>query len=373
MITVVGSGVAGSAIAHALVRAGLGVRLLYRAADEGASFTNQKWHHSGILYPSETVLKQAWAAHQSADRLLVDHVCRAHKPARFLCLHEETLDQRRRWLEEWHVRDLGLEWDELAPSELAPFPSAAGGFRGPDRAVDFPALIRHLRNEVTANGGDVLEGAHVTRLLFDNQSRRVHGVGYRFDGREHEAGSDHIVLAAGAWSIELLAQIGDIRLPKLVRKKCVILSYPGELVPGITVCLDVTKCDGSLGDTTLVPFHGRTLAAGIDWKPIHDVDNAGPTDEEVDSLKAELAQWFPALTQMEPSPHVCIKTEPDTGQGPPNVLPTAYRTNDHGVAGLTVAFPGKASFMFELARGVAEPLKGAAQQADAADRPSAGR
>lgn len=359
IITVVGGGVAGSAIAHALVRRRFDVQLLYRSAEEGASFTNQKWLHSGMLYPSETLLKQAWAAYQRSDPLIFRHFLQTH-PARFLCLRGETIKQRRKWLEEWHVKDLGLDWHELAASELVPFPGAIGGFRGPDRVIDFPALIRQLRSEVKASGGVVVEGAYVTRLLFDRISRRVQGVGYRVDGSEHEIVSDHTILAAGAWSVDLIRHVPDIQLPRLLRKKCVVLSYPGEFIPGITVCLDVTKRDGSLGDTTLVPFHGRTLATGVDWRPVDDVDNARPTDEEVGDLKSELAQWFPTLNQTESLAYVCVKTEPDTAQGPPNVLPTICGPREHGAVGLTVVFPGKASFMFDLARSVVDALDGAA-------------
>jgi glycerol-3-phosphate dehydrogenase len=357
-ITVVGGGVAGSAIAHDLVRK-LDVRLLYPKADEGASFTNHKWHHTGLLYSDPTVLKKAWEAHQRAHPLLVAHADTTHEPARFLALRKDTVDRRRECLKASGVR--GLVWHELpagAP-EFAEFPAAVGGFRGPDRAVDFPALIRELRNNITAAGGNVVEGARVTELLFDRQSRRIQGVVYKLDGSERELLSDHTVLAAGAWSIDLLEQTADLRLrelvQKLVRKKCVILSYGKEYVNGITVCLDVPKRDGSLGDTTLVPFGGATWAAGTSWAPLGDIDlnNAKATDEEIDALRQELGHWCPEVAKAEALVHVCIKTEPDTGTGPPNLLPTVYGRSAHGVTGLTVALPGKASFMFELALSVA--------------------
>lgn len=144
MITVVGSGVAGSAIALALIRLKLDVRLLYRAAEEGASFTNQKWHHSGMLYPSEKVLKEAWAAHQNADPLILQHGFPEHGPARFLALRRETFDKRRKSFDDWGLRDLGLDWQVLDSTELAPFRGVVGGFRGPWR--DDPPLMQFLRS-----------------------------------------------------------------------------------------------------------------------------------------------------------------------------------------------------------------------------------
>jgi glycerol-3-phosphate dehydrogenase len=195
--------------------------------------------------------------------------------------------------------------------------------------------------------------------LFDRQSRRVRGVVYRLDGRECELIGDHTVVAAGAWSIAVLEQTADLRLRELVRtlvrKKCVILSYPKEYVKGITVCLDVPKRDGSLADTTLVPFKGETWAAGTSWMPLgdRDVHDVKATDEEIAALREELGHWCPEVAKADAFAHVCIKTEPDSGAGPPNLLPTVYGCSAHGVADLTVALPGKASFMFELALSVA--------------------
>jgi glycerol-3-phosphate dehydrogenase len=357
-ITVVGSGVAGSAIAHELVRT-CDVWLLYPKADEGASFTNHKWHHSGLLYSDPIILKKAWQAHQRAHPLLVAHADTTHAPVRFLALRKDTVDRRRECLKASGVQ--GLAWHELPASalEFAEFPAVVGGFHGPDRAVDFPALVHELRSNVKAAGGNVVEGARVTKHLFDRQSRRIQGVIYQLDGRERELISDHTVLAAGAWSIDLLQQTGDLRLQefvrKVVRKKCVILSYAKEYVKGITVCLDVPKRDGSLGDTTLVPFNGATWAAGTSWMPLGDmnIDNVKATDEEIAALREELAHWCPEVARAEAVAHVCIKTEPDTGAGPPNLLPTVYGGAAHGVADLTLALPGKASFMFELALTVA--------------------
>jgi glycerol-3-phosphate dehydrogenase len=304
-------------------------------------------------------MRKAWDAHQRAHALLVAHADTTHEPVRFLALKKDTVDRRRECLKASGAQ--GLVWHELpacAP-ELAEFPAAVGGFRGPDRAVDFPALIRELRGNIKAAGGNVVEGARVTKLLFDRQSRRMRGVVYKRDGRERELISDHTVLAAGAWSIELLEQTADLQLHelvrKLVRKRCVILSYPKEYVKGITVCLDVPKRDGSLGDTTLVPINGATWAAGTSWAPLGDVDldNVKATDEEIAVLREELAHWCPEVAKAEALAHVCIKTEPGTGAGPPNLLPTVYGSSAHGVADLTVALPGKASFMFELALSVA--------------------
>jgi len=58
-VVVIGSGVAGSAVATALCCRGHEVTLLYRSPHEGSSFTNQKWNHSGLLYPAESIARKA--------------------------------------------------------------------------------------------------------------------------------------------------------------------------------------------------------------------------------------------------------------------------------------------------------------------------
>ena len=68
-ITVLGAGVAGAAIASELHRLGRLDKLIAPSALEGSSHTNQKWLHSGALYPSTTVIRALRA--NIAETLLV--------------------------------------------------------------------------------------------------------------------------------------------------------------------------------------------------------------------------------------------------------------------------------------------------------------
>jgi hypothetical protein len=157
----------------------------------------------------------------------------------------------------------------------------------------------------------------------------------------------------------ILEESGISLKPLLIRKKCVVITFEGELVPGITVCYDITHFDPNRkqlveADVSLVPYRGTTLAAGTGWSRLGpDVEPRGiePTAEELEELYMELYQAFPLLWRLrsKAKPHACIKTELDTGTGPPNVLPQLFDQNHHGVEGLVVTLPGKASLMFDLA------------------------
>ena len=62
---------------------------------------------------------------------------------------------------------------------------------------------------------------------------------------------------------------------------------------------------------------------------------------------------------VKPQLEVCVKTEADSGRGVgvPDVGSKVYGPDKLDVSGLTIAFPGKASFLFKLARRVCESLR----------------
>jgi hypothetical protein len=73
----------------------------------------------------------------------------------------------------------------------------------------------------------------------------------------------------------------------------------------------------------------------------------------------ELFQCFPTLRSWQPRILTCTKTEKRPG-GKSNVHPQVYGANFHGVNGLAVAIPGKASFMFDLAEQVVAEIESCA-------------
>lgn len=354
---VIGSGVAGSAIAAALCDYGYKVTLLFRAANEGSSFTNQKWNHSGLLYPAENIARVA-CREFLRDSPLRRYTYATPARARFLALRQRTLEERReQWLT-WDVQAWGLQWSPLEQAEyrmIEPLGEtrAAGGFEVPDRIVDFPALVRHLRQQVRRRGGIAVRGT-VQQIL--SSGRRVTGVELA-DGRSR-IDCSLCVLAAGGWSGSILRDSG-IHPPDLILRKCVVFEYDGELVPGLTTCLDVTGHDGTEEDVTLVPFRGTTLAAGTGFTEVTAADDQQPDQFQVRRLNGQLEQCFPTLRGRPFRVVTCIKTEKTPGHKP-DVSPAVYGPAFHGVTGLAVAIPGKASFMFDLANQVLSQIHGKA-------------
>src|SRR5271157_1553032 len=266
---VVGAGVAGSAIAFELCRLGHKAALLYRAPTEGSSFTNQKWNHSGLLYPGQTLARRACKEFLSQS-FLRQFTCETRSGAKFLALHQETLDERERMWRDWNVRAWGLNWRVLGQDEYRAIDAlgatvAVGGLEVPDCIVDFPELVGHLRREVCRQGGSLIPGANVNHIRIEDD--RVTAVEFLHSGERCIMKCSVCVIAAGAWSNTILENSG-ILTPNLILRKCVLFEYENELVPGLTTCLDVWRHDGTKQDVTLVPFQGRTLAAGTGFTEV---------------------------------------------------------------------------------------------------------
>jgi len=356
-VVVIGSGVAGSAVASTLCRQGYKVTLVYRQPREGSSFTNQKWRHSGLLYPAESTARKACQEFLGESPLRrFEYPTRCS--SRFLALNQRTLDERAQLWGMWKVMSWGLTWrcietDECRAIDPLGATNAVGGFEVPDLIVDFPALIGHLREEIRTFGGEIIGGA-VSRLgVAKNTIRWVE----LFDGRDQRTiECSRCVLTAGAWSNRILND-SEITSLDLILRKCVVLEYEKELVPGLTTCLDVQRHDGTPQDVTLVPFRGTTLAAGTGYTEVLAGDDLEPDRQEVERLTDELFQCFPTLRSWQPRILTCTKTEKRPG-GKSNVHPQVYGPSFHGVNGLAVAFPGKAGFMFDLAEQVVAEIEG---------------
>ncbi len=288
------------------------------------------------------------------------HVVARDDSARFLAISPETLRQRIARFEMPEIKESGFAWKLLGDEEYSSVgllgrTSASAGLSAKDLVVDFPGLIEKLIGSIPHER--VLLGHSAVVIETGGLPRRVAAIHCRSSAGEIRIECERCILAVGAWAPLILAQ-SDISLGRpLVRKKCTVITFDQELVPGITVCYDIAHQDAVTqkvvaADVSLVPFKGRTLAAGTGWTRLVDVDDPRairPTVEEVNQLCAELYQAFPLLARFRGTPHSCIKTELDTGSTPPNVLPQIFDESDHGVVGLTVALPGKATLMFDLA------------------------
>ena len=284
---------------------------------EGATDTNQKWLHSGLLYPSGRLAERAWS-NRNLDWKIKRPYIRGPEQAYILALTDKTISQRSEMWSSWSADS--REVPEAQPLQVSDRKKLAslgvrfkGGWKTPDCVLDFPALVRDMRLNISGRlrqnahlpapkvMGTVMEGATVLRLR--RGTTGIAGVDYEWKGGRGTLLCDQCVLSAGAWSYELLRNI-DTDLP-LIRKKCLVMAFKptgrgptrGVSFDRITVWLDVQKEDGTRADFTIVPFDRRLLAAGTDFRVVYQVGEcalenlrAGPS--EIAALQREMEQCF---------------------------------------------------------------------------------
>lgn len=329
-VVVIG-GACGAVIAHRLAEQGKRVNLLYRTDVLGATDNNQKWLHSGMLYPSGEIAERAWS-NRNQDWEIKRHYLVGEPQSRILALNDETAIERMKMWEEWGRRRLNVPTVTSLPSSERDQLKEEGfsfvdGWITPDCVIDFPALVHDMRLNLEGKFHDesrfpslkqrgvLMKGARVLRLRRGRNG--ITGVDYDWNGEQHTLTCDQCVLAAGAWSYELLKEI-NIELP-IIRKKCIVLSFKRNSLPvdKITVWLGVQKEDGTRADLTLVPFHHETLAAGTDFRVVYQLSHNLKLEElacgssEIEVLKAELQQCLlgKSFAAEAYEPRVCYKTE----------------------------------------------------------------
>jgi len=353
-IVVVGYGAAGAAIAHKLANK-YAVTVLSRDFEESSTASNQKWKHSGLLYSSQRLAKQMWEAYQNMNSVFEKPFI-LKQQARFIARELGTLQERVNEWRRWGVKDWGIEIDPLAAFEFEHAgvlgkTKAVGGFSTPDCVMDFPELVRNLRYATINNGVTFIEPVSANKLIIEG--KEVRGVSYAKGNSSENISCDFCILSQGAWTGQLLEK-HDIKLP-LILKKCIVPKYPGELVPCLTVCLDIRE--GKSPDAAVAPFKGETIAAESTGVEVENPKDRSFDLLRVQELKKEYEKCFPSLSSYEPSIGVCFKTEQKSSSGSPNVDYHIYSEEDIGLSKIAVAIPGKASLMFQLATNVADILK----------------
>ena len=222
---------------------------------------------------------------------------------------------------------------------------AVGGFATPDCIVDFPELIRNLRRAAELDGVEFHDGVAADTLeIRDRSVREVHL------SNGTSVPCDFCVIAMGAWTKPFLTK-HRTELP-IALKKCIVLRYEGELVPCLTVCLDIRERKGP--DAALAPFKGTTIAAESWGETADDPDDLSVDAGRVELLIEEYGRCFPALRDHEPKPVVCFKTEQQSRSGV-DLDCHAYDLPD--IENTIVAIPGKASLMFVLGGEVAARVR----------------
>ena len=335
----------GSAIAWEMARRGLEVSGMDAGYVSAATSNNQKWKHSGWIYhdkPTACRLAAAFAHMHPAEQANV-----ANWGAHFLAHNEETLDAHLLTLAQWGLTSPEVT-RKLPGQKVSPKCNCTAGMRTPDCVINFAGLLRDLAVETERLGATLSLRAHIKELVRDGNT--LTGVVVKQDGSESFLRCQHCVVALGGWGAELLRAIG-VELP-VRRWKSNIVTLEGELVPHITAWLDTPFL-------TVVPFRGQTLIADTRRVLVTSACDVIPVESDVELLLQDAVANLPFLRWSDfrvARVHAAIKTEFAVDLSGNQDL-AVFNESDHGVRGLTVALPGKASLMFALARQVADQVE----------------
>ncbi|WP_043308909.1 glycine oxidase ThiO [Pseudomonas sp. ML96] len=289
-VLVVGGGVAGMLAASLLAAEGWVVQLI----DRLGLGSEASWAGGGIVSP---LYPWRYGAAVSA----LSNWSRAYYPALGARLYGATgVDPEVRqtglyWLDledeqralEWSAQEGGALCSVSRSEVLQRLPQVGNGFQRAVHMADVanvrnPRLLQALRMSLADSSGvQVLEHCAVSSFLLN---------GGRVTGVMTTAGSiqaDHVVLAAGAWSGELLAPLG-IHLPvEPVKGQMILYKCAEDFLPAMVLAKGryaIPRKDGHI-------LVGSTLE--------HVGFDKTPTEEALVSLKASAEELLPALADAE--------------------------------------------------------------------------
>lgn len=167
-----------------------------------------------------------------------------------------------------------------------------GGFGYQDAYTDDARLVLRLILEAVADGGEALNYAPVTGLLFD-RSGRVSGAAVRdrVTGDTAEVEAKVVINATGAWADNLRGRIG--RSPVIRPLRGSHLVFPAARFPLACGVSFLHPRDGRV--LYVIPWEGVTLAGTT------DLDGGSGLDEEPAIMPGEQDYLLSALRKMFPS------------------------------------------------------------------------
>jgi FAD-dependent oxidoreductase domain-containing protein 1 len=197
---------------------------------------------------------------------------------------------------------LRARWPWLAVEDIALGSWGAGG----EGWFDGPALHQRLRREAIALGARFVK-ADAQR--FETRGARVHAV---LDAQGQRHAADHVLIAAGAWSAPLAAQL-DVVLPVRAHKRDVFVLDSPAALPGCPLIIDPSGVwlrpegvTGTQGPASWPPKGARPPSG----RPSGGLFLAGapPRGEEVDGAPLDAidleqfdAQLWPTLAKRIPA------------------------------------------------------------------------
>lgn len=237
-VVVVGGGLIGMLTARELHLSGLKVTLLER----GRAGQEASWAGGGILsplypwrYPDEVTALAAWS--QPRYKLLCHRLWQESgvdpewTPSSLLMLDLEEEAEARDWAERWEValetlNKAGLRRCERVLGEQA---GATGLWLPKVAQVRNPRLVRALRQSLEKLGVDLREGVEVTGLLIR------HGTVTGVATRTGPVTAARVVVTGGAWSGQILAEIGVRLAVEPVRGQMILFRGRPELLSRIVM------------------------------------------------------------------------------------------------------------------------------------------
>jgi sarcosine oxidase, subunit beta len=320
-VIVVGGGIAGVCIAHALAVRGLRRVVLVEKDALGSGVTGRSSALVRMHYTNEWEARLAWASFP----VFREWPERMGRPGVFTrtgflnVVAPAYAEHLRRNVE--MLRGLGINTQALAPEEvreLQPFmrvDDVGAAAWEPDSGYASPAdVVDGYRRRAEELGVQVLQWTPVTGIL--RRGARVHGV----TTASGEIASPVVVLAAGPWTLRLCRDIG-IELPARVKGvDTVLVRRPAELAaPHVTVIDNIlgTYYRPESGALTIVgvPCQGWDLdpdATSTSLPPTAAPEAARILTHRIPAMeRATLARGFRAFDGYSTDRHPILDAVPD--------------------------------------------------------------
>lgn len=299
-LLIIGGGITGAGILREASRAGLKA-LLVEQSDfaSGTSSRSSKLVHGGLRYLKTGQWRLTLESVRERERLLketgglvtvqgfVTAIYAGRSPGWWtmkLGLFVYDLMARRRSFRS--LLPSALEW--LAPRLRQQ--GLRGGFYYPDAQTDDVRLTLRVMSEALADGGQALNYAQASELIFDGAQVSGAHITDRITGKHHAVHAKVVVNAAGAWCDRLRLQVGGQVKLRPLRGSHLVFDYAD--LPCAQALGFFHPKDGRPVFT--VPWQGRILLGTT------DLDHSGDLDIEPRCTQAEADYLIEAVKFLLP-------------------------------------------------------------------------
>lgn len=296
-VLIIGGGVNGSSIAYHLARLGQSVTVVEQA--QPATEPAASWASAGGVrrqgrHPAEAALaSEAIERWRTLEEELEADLRYRREGNLKVAETDEEAERIAKFVEEQHANGFadvrlidGAEARELVP--VLNDRVVAGSYSPEDGHADPAATTRAFAAAAQRHGATYLNGTRATELILDGD--RV--LGARTSAGDIQAG--HTVVAAGAWSDELLAGVG-VQLPIRTAALQMLLSEP--TTPGL-----VRPVMGGLGyQLSLKQLPNGEFLLGGGWPGLPAPDRSGyeMLEESIEGNWAHGCRLIPLLNELK--------------------------------------------------------------------------